>query len=90
MKYRVYGNVTLSVSVLVEANSENEAIELAPDVYGGISNYCGMGKSDALIGPDETDNEQAIYADGEIDFTEAELEDDDIWDMNEDLENIVI
>ena len=49
-KYTVLGNTSVTVSVEVEANSEEEAIEAAYAKFGGIHAYCGNGGVDKLIG----------------------------------------
>lgn len=49
-KYVVWGEVTVSVAIEVEADSEVEAFEVADEEFGGISNFCGNGGTDKLIG----------------------------------------
>ena len=72
MEYRVYGHTTVTVSTLVEANSEEEAIEKANQEFGGIHSYCGNGGTDKLIGVDgEYDT---IEADDSVEFDDASLE----------------
>lgn len=72
MKYRVYGSATLTCSMIVEANSEDEAIEVANEEFGGLTNYAGMGSCDCLVGVLTNEDERSIYADGEADFNYAE------------------
>lgn len=51
MKYTVHGTVRIGVSVTVEAESEEEAMEAANDKWEGLSDYCGNGRpSGALVG----------------------------------------
>ena len=72
MEYRVYGHTTVTVSTLVEANSEEEAIEKANQEFGGILSYCGNGGTDKLIGVDgEYDT---IEADESVEFDDTSLE----------------
>lgn len=72
MKYRVYGHTTVTVSTLVEANSEEEAIEKANREFGGIISYGGNGGIDKLIGVDgECDT---IEADESVEFNDANTE----------------
>ena len=72
MKYRVYGSTTLTCSMIVEANSKDEAIEIANEEFGGLTNYAGMGSCDCLVGVLTNEDERSIYADGEADFNYAE------------------
>lgn len=67
----------LSVDMLVEAATEEEAIEKAHMEWPGLSNYCGNGKrGGALCGPYQDDHDANIEADGgdEPEFKSAELE----------------
>ena len=69
MKYRVYGHTTVTVSTLVEADSEEEAIEKANCEFGGIMSYAGNGGMDKLIGVDgEYDT---IEANESVEFDDA-------------------
>ena len=72
MKYRVYGSTTVTCSMTVEADSKEEAIEITNEEFGGLTNYAGMGSCDCLIGVLTSENERSIYADGEVDFDDAE------------------
>lgn len=72
MKYAVYGHTTLTCSMIVEADSEDEAIEIANEEFGGLTNYVGMGSYDCLIGVLTSEDERSIYADGEVYFNYAE------------------
>lgn len=70
-KYIVTGYTRVTVEVTVEAENEEEAIEKAYDnIY--ISNYCGNGGVDKLIGVCDTDEAEAsIYPDDVIDYEDA-------------------
>lgn len=70
MKYRVSGNLQVSVGITVEAESEEEAIKKAYEEFGGVDNYCGNGGMDKLIGVEG--DEEWIEADGIVEFTSAE------------------
>jgi len=70
MKYRVIGNLQVSVGITVEAESEGEAIEKAYEEFGGVYDYCGNGGTDKLIGVDGYN--EWIEADGVVEFTGAE------------------
>lgn len=48
--YKVYGHCTVICSMHVKAESEEEAIEIANDTFGGLTNYAGMGSCDCLVG----------------------------------------
>lgn len=50
MKYLVLGSVIANVSVEVEAKSKDEAMDIADDIFGGITNYVGISSYDKLIG----------------------------------------
>ena len=50
MKYTVTGHTTVICSMVVEANTEKEAIEKANEQFGSLSNYTGMGGTDKMIG----------------------------------------
>ena len=52
MKYRVIGNVQVSVGITVEAESEEDAIQKAYEEFGGVNDYCGNDGTDKLIGVD--------------------------------------
>jgi hypothetical protein len=41
MRYLVSGKVNVWASMYVEANSKEEAIEIANNEFGGVSEYCG-------------------------------------------------
>lgn len=49
-RYTVYGSVTIGVTMTVEASSEDEAIEVAERDWPGLSNYCGNGGTNQLVG----------------------------------------
>lgn len=50
MKYDVHGSATVVVTVTVEAENGEEAIEKAQEAFGGLHSYCGNGGVDKLIG----------------------------------------
>ena len=71
-KYIITGYTEVTVEVTVEAENEEEAIEMAYDNVS-IDNYCGNGGTDKLIGVCNTDEATAsIYADSELDYVEVE------------------
>lgn len=72
MKYEVYGHTTIICSMVVEADNEEEAIEIANEEFGGLTNYAGMGSCDCLIGVMTSEDERCIYPDGEVEFDDAQ------------------
>lgn len=72
MKYEVYGHTTLVCSMVVEANSEDEAIEIANEKFGGLTNYAGMGSYDCLVGVLTSEDERCIYPDSKVEFDDAQ------------------
>lgn len=71
-EFIVYGHTTLSCSMRVEANSGEEAIEIANDTFGGLTNYAGMGSCDCLVGVLTSEDERSIYPDSEVEFDDYE------------------
>lgn len=73
--YRVCGTTVVTVCKEVWANSEDEAIDRAEDELYSLTEYCGNGGCDKLIGVENAD--ESVYADGMIEWDDAEeLEDD--------------
>lgn len=70
MRYRVIGNIQVSVGITVDAENEEEAIQKAYEEFGGVNDYCGNGGTDKLIGVDG--NTEWIEADGIVEFNNAE------------------
>lgn len=73
-KYIVSGTCSISVSLVVEADSEEEAKKKAYDEWPGLSSYCGNGRGrGALIGT--SDRALTISADdAQPTFTEVALD----------------
>jgi hypothetical protein len=72
-KYIVSGEVTAYISVELEAESKEEAIEMAYEECSGPMNFVGNGGTDKLIGVCDTDSATvSINCDDEIEYTEAE------------------
>lgn len=71
-RYRVYGHVTLTCSMVVDAENEKEAIEKANYEFGGLTNYVGMGRMDCLVGVLTSEDDRCIEADGEVEFDDCE------------------
>ncbi len=53
-KYRVYGSLAITVWVEVEADSENDAIEVADQKFSGLTGFVGNGGTGKLIGVYDT------------------------------------
>lgn len=72
-KYIVSGEVTAYISVELEAESKEEALEMAYEECSGPLNFVGNGGTDKLIGVCDTDSATvSINCDEEIEYTEAE------------------
>lgn len=70
-KWRVYGSVPIEVVMTVEAGTADEALEVAFQEFPGLTNYCGNGGSDKLVGV----NDSNVSLDGgwnEPTFNDAE------------------
>lgn len=71
MKYEVTGYASVMCVMQVEAESEEQAIEIANDEFGSLTNYVGMGGTDKMIGVLESEG-RSIYPDSEVEFESAE------------------
>ena len=71
MKYEVTGYASVMCVMQVEAESEEQAIEIANDEFGSLTNYVGMGGTDKMIGVYSSEN-RSIYPDSEVEFESAE------------------
>lgn len=83
--YEVVGTYTITVMKRVKANDEDEAMELAEKYFSGITEYCGNGGVDKLIGVD--DDSESVSADGCIEWKDAYVTEDDRYDYNTDDED---
>lgn len=72
-KYRVFGHTTLTCSMVVEAENEQTALEKAESEFGGLTNYAGMGSYDCLVGVLSPEDERCVFADGEVEFDDCEV-----------------
>lgn len=70
-KYRVYGYTTVTVTIDVVADSEEDAYEVALDERTALTAYEGNGGLDKLIGVDGED--ESVSADCEIIYDDIEL-----------------
>lgn len=74
-KYRVCGTTTVTVVKEVWANSEDEAFDRAQNELDSLTEYCGNGGYDKLIGVDGEYESVAVYDSIRYDEIE-EIEDD--------------
>lgn len=68
-EYDVHGTVPVVVHITVEAESEEQAIEIAKKKFRGVHEYLGNGGCDKLIGV-EGDHE-SITVDGNAEFDDC-------------------
>lgn len=74
-KYRVLGNTVVSVFKEVWANSEDEAMQRARDELYSLTEYCGNGGYDKLVGVGGGD--ESVAADDKIEWDDIEVLEDD-------------
>lgn len=75
-KWNVYGYAQITVTMTVDADSLEEALDLAQEEFPGLSNYAGNGGTDKLVGVD--DPRVSLDADSSgVTFEHAECEDDE-------------
>lgn len=71
-KYRVSGLCTLICEMDVFASSKEEAIEIANDEFGELTNYAGMGSISHIVGVITSDDNRCVYPDTVPEFEYAE------------------
>ena len=71
MKYTVTGHATVVCSMVVEANTEKEAIKKANEQFGSLANYTGMGGTDKMIGVPTSEDDRCIYPDSDVEFDDV-------------------
>lgn len=71
-KYEVFGHANVICSMFVEANSEEEAIEIANNEFGILTSYAGMGGTDKLLGVTSSDD-RSVVPDTEPEFDDCIL-----------------
>ena len=74
-KYRVYGTTVVEVVKEVWANSEEEAYEKAENKLACLTEYCGNGSFDRLVGVEE--DGESVAANNDIEYDDCELLEDD-------------
>lgn len=70
MKFEVYGTAHVSVCMTVEAEDADEAIEIAYQEFGGLTNYAGNGGLGKLVGTSQSGVK--LDVDEHVEFNEAE------------------
>ena len=70
-KYTVTGHATVVCSMVVEAESEEEAIEKANEEFGSLTNYAGMGGIDKLLGVISSEDDRCVFPDSDVEFDDA-------------------
>ena len=69
--WKVYGSIPVSVTVTVDADTKEDAIEVAYEEFEGLTNYAGNGGTDKIIGT--SDENVSLNTDyNEPKFTDAE------------------
>lgn len=66
----VYGTVVATVTKIVTADNEEDAIDQADQHFGGITGYAGNGGIDKLIGVSGSD--EAIECYGEVEWGDVD------------------
>lgn len=69
--YEVNGHATVICGMRVEADSEEEAIKIANEEFGSLTNYVGMGGSECLLGVPTSENDRCVFPDSEVEFDDA-------------------
>ena len=67
----MYGHANIICSMQVEATSEEEAIQIANDTFGGLTNYAGMGSYSCLVGVLTSEDFRCIYPDSDPEFDDC-------------------
>ena len=70
-KWNVYGNVSIGVTMNVEAETKEEAMEKACEMFPGLTGFVGNGGIDKLVGVYDDDcSLDAGYAEAEFNSAE--------------------
>jgi hypothetical protein len=82
VKYKVCGTTMVTVTVTVEAHSEDDACEQAYEVCSALTPFAGNCGTDKIVGVDE--DCVSLDVDDEIEYTSAEaMEYDDSYEDDE-------
>ena len=74
-KYRVFGTTVVEVVKEVWANNEEEAYRKASQQLYNLTEYCGNGGYDKLVGVDGSD--ESVAANESIEYDDCEVLEDD-------------
>lgn len=69
--YEVYGHAKVICGMRVKANNKKEAIRIANEEFGNLTNYVGMGGTGYLLGVPTREDERRIFPDSEVEFDDA-------------------
>lgn len=70
-KYVAIGHANVICSMEVEANSPEEAIEIANNEFGDLTNYAGMGGGAHLLGVLTSEDNRCVRPDTEPEFDDV-------------------
>ena len=73
MKVRVYGIVSIGVSIVIDTNTDDRDVvyDEASDQFGGMHNFAGNGGCDKLVGVYGSD--ESIEAGDEVEWNDIEI-----------------
>ena len=69
--YEVIGHANVLCSMEVEADSPDDAIEIANNEFGSLTNYIGMGGGQHLLGVLTSEDNRCVIPDTDPEFDEA-------------------
>ena len=70
-RYEVIGHANVICSMEVEAESAEEAIEIANNDFGSLTNYVGMGGGQHLLGVLTSEDNRCVLPDTDPEFDDA-------------------
>lgn len=70
-RYEVIGHANVICSMEVEAESAEEAIEIANNEFGSLTNYVGMGGGQHLLGVLTSEDNRCVLPDTVPEFDDA-------------------
>lgn len=70
-RYKVIGHANVICSMEVEAESAEEAIEIANNEFGSLINYVGMGGGQHLLGVLTSEDNRCVLPDTDPEFDDA-------------------
>ena len=69
--YEVYGHCNVICNMHVKAFSPEEAIEIANEAFGGLTNYGGMGSTECLVSTPTSEDHRCIMPDSDVEFDDC-------------------